>query len=129
VPALRDPSPAQHRSLLDALAEYLLEGLHTDLDVSSLTDVRTFAHWIAEGTPDAVVPERDRVPHRILWWVDGPEYLGRLRLNLDSTTNSASSAGTSATTSGRAPGVGVTPRRCWPPPWSSLATTGSRRCC
>lgn len=85
-PALIEPGTDHHGSFLAALVEYHREGRHTDLDVNHLADASTFRRWLDEqhhaGLVGAAEIERDRVPHRVLWWVDGPEYLGRLRINL-----------------------------------------------
>jgi predicted acetyltransferase len=83
---LAEPGAAQHRSFLLALTEYHREGLHTDLDDRALSDAAVFARWVHDqreaGQTGSSPLARDRVPHRVLWWVEGPEYLGRLRLNL-----------------------------------------------
>ncbi|WP_318306160.1 GNAT family N-acetyltransferase [Amycolatopsis solani] len=83
---LADPGPRYHRSFLDALAEYHRDGLHTDLDPRLLADRPRFLRWLEElreaGIRGTAPIERDRVPHRIFWWVAGEEYLGRARLNL-----------------------------------------------
>ncbi|WP_158641361.1 GNAT family N-acetyltransferase [Amycolatopsis eburnea] len=83
---LADPGPRYHRSFLDALREYHREGLHTDLDPRLLADRSRFLRWLDEvreaGVHGTAPLERDRVPHRILWWIEGDEYLGRARLNL-----------------------------------------------
>ncbi|VVJ15372.1 Uncharacterised protein [Amycolatopsis camponoti] len=84
--ALADPAPRHHRSFLDALAEYHREGLHTDLRPELLAEPAAFARWVEEMREAGLRGEapfgRDRVPHRILWWADGDDYLGRVRLNL-----------------------------------------------
>jgi predicted acetyltransferase len=83
---LVEPGPRHHRSFLDALPEYHRDGLHTELDPRALADPAGFRRWIEEtreaGLRGEAPIERDRVPHRILWWADGDEYLGRARLNL-----------------------------------------------
>ena len=83
---LVEPSERYHRSFLAALGEYHREGLHTELDPRLLAGPPGFRRWLAEmhdaGVGGTAPGERDRVPHRILWWTDGDEYLGRSRLNL-----------------------------------------------
>ena len=83
---LADPAPRHHRSFLDALREYHREGLHTELRPTLLADPEAFARWLEEmreaGVRGAAPVARDRVPHRILWWAAGDDYLGRVRLNL-----------------------------------------------
>ncbi|MGW5721514.1 GNAT family N-acetyltransferase [Amycolatopsis sp. NPDC003865] len=84
--SLVEPSPRYHRSFLAALREYHREGSHTELDPDLLADPEQFRRWL-ESVRDAGLRgtgtiDRDRVPHRILWWVTGDEYLGRVRLNL-----------------------------------------------
>ncbi|MGK3201149.1 GNAT family N-acetyltransferase [Amycolatopsis sp. MEPSY49] len=84
--SLVEPAPRYHRSFLDALREYHREGLHTELDPELLADPGEFRRWIADvrdaGLSGTAAVERDRVPHRILWWTEGDDYLGRVRLNL-----------------------------------------------
>ncbi len=85
---LATPSVRFQRSFLDAMEEFVLEGVE---------DSQT-AHWIAEYAPawsDPVVfagfaeslvrqalPDEprpaDRVPATVLWWVEGGTYLGRI---------------------------------------------------
>lgn len=83
--SLADPGPRQHRSFLDALREYHGEDLHAELDADLLADPDRFRRWVESvreaGVRGAAAEARDRVPHRILWWADGDEYLGRVRLN------------------------------------------------
>ena len=80
------PAPRYHRSFLDALREYHREGLHLELQPRLLGDPAAFRRWIEDsreaGVRGAAPIERDRVPHRVYWWVAGAEYLGRVRLNL-----------------------------------------------
>ncbi|SDY70199.1 Predicted acetyltransferase [Micromonospora pattaloongensis] len=83
---LATPSSAVHASFLDALGEHHAEDLHAEVDAEALADPAVFRLWIEElrlagvnGTADCA---RDRVPHRVLWWVDGDRYLGRVRINL-----------------------------------------------
>jgi predicted acetyltransferase len=84
--SLAEPAPRYHRSFLAALREYHREGLHTELDPRVLADPEEFRRWLADmhdaGLRGTAPDERDRVPHRIFWWTDGDEYLGRVRLNL-----------------------------------------------
>lgn len=83
---LSEPSLDVHASFLNALPEYHREGLHLELMPENLTDPIAFQEWL-EGERRAEILgegdcERDRVPHRILWWVQADEYLGRVRINL-----------------------------------------------
>ncbi|NJC71599.1 GNAT family N-acetyltransferase [Planosporangium thailandense] len=81
------PNPAVHASFLSALREYHAEGLHRDVDAEALADRAGFLAWVENlrraGIDGTAACERDRVPHRILWWVDGDRYLGRVRINLE----------------------------------------------
>jgi predicted acetyltransferase len=79
--------PALHvrESFLLALDEYHREGLHTDLSAKELTDPKRFLSWVERmriaGSSGQADCERDRVPHIILWWTAGPQYVGRARIN------------------------------------------------
>jgi predicted acetyltransferase len=81
VPGLR-----YHQSFLGALQEYHREGLHTELQPQLLNSQVKFRQWIEDardaGIRGEAPVERDRVPHRVYWWVAGEHYLGRARLNL-----------------------------------------------
>jgi len=83
---LTTPDPRHHRSFLDALREYHEDGMHEDLQRGTVADPAGFARWLADlreaGRRGTAPLDRDRVPHRILWWVQGDEYLGRTRINL-----------------------------------------------
>lgn len=80
------PGPRYHQTFLDALREYHEEGLHTDLQPRVLSSPVGFRQWLADsceaGLRGTAAVERDRVPHRVYWWVAGDHYLGRARLNL-----------------------------------------------
>ncbi|MEV6646212.1 GNAT family N-acetyltransferase [Amycolatopsis sp. NPDC051371] len=84
--SLVEPSPRYHRSFLDALTEYHRDGLHTELDPRLLADPDEFRRWIDDlrnaGVRGEASVEHDRVQHRVLWWTEGDDYLGRVRLNL-----------------------------------------------
>lgn len=87
MPQLVVPSLRAHRSFLDALGEYHAEGLHQDLAVEDIDEPAAFHAWVEQlrvagldGTADF---DRDRVPHRIMWWVCGEDYIGRVRINLE----------------------------------------------
>ncbi|MFJ7215796.1 GNAT family N-acetyltransferase [Amycolatopsis sp. NPDC098790] len=71
-PRLTVPGPRYHASFLAALREFHEEGLHTDLRTDVLADPAAFRRWAA-GTATPT--------HRVYWWVDGPHFLGRARLN------------------------------------------------
>jgi predicted acetyltransferase len=82
---LSAPALDIHASFLQALDEYHSEGLHLDLSREKLADPGSFLSW-ARGLRRAGVNgegecERDRVPHRVLWWVLGDRYIGRIRIN------------------------------------------------
>lgn len=83
---LSAPGPDQHDSFLEALLEYHAEGVHLDLDPHRLREPASFAAWVDQVRHDGVTGSaqelRDRVPHRVLWWVCGPTYLGRVRIGL-----------------------------------------------
>jgi predicted acetyltransferase len=75
-----------HASFLQALPEYHQEGLHLDLTAEDLAEPARFLSW-AQGLHRAGINgeaafERDRVPHRVLWWVHEDQYIGRVRINL-----------------------------------------------
>jgi predicted acetyltransferase len=80
------PDLCCRESFVEALDEYHQEGLHTELRPSRLTSVAGFSQWIDDlreaGIEGRSPIERDRVPHRIMWWVAGDQYLGRVRINL-----------------------------------------------
>jgi predicted acetyltransferase len=79
---LTAPDLRYHRSFLGALREYHDDELHEDL-----RDPTEFARWLDDmreaGIHGTATVERDRVPHRILWWVRDDDYLGRVRINLE----------------------------------------------
>jgi predicted acetyltransferase len=84
---LSEPTAEIHASFLQALDEYHREDLHADLRPEILADPGRFREW-AECLRDAglagmATDERDRVPHRVLWWVADGEYVGRVRINLE----------------------------------------------
>jgi predicted acetyltransferase len=83
---LTAPSVAMHASFLTALREYHAEGLHQDLIAETLADRSDFLAWAEDlrlaGINGMATCERDRVPHRVLWWVHGDQYIGRVRINL-----------------------------------------------
>jgi predicted acetyltransferase len=85
-PRLSAPSQTCQQSFLEALLEYHAEGLHLDLDPAALATEGAFSAWTEQvrhdGLAGAADEPRDRVPHRVLWWVDGETYLGVVRIGL-----------------------------------------------
>src|SRR5579859_1767394 len=83
---LSAPSLDVHSSFLQALSEYHREGLHLDLAAEELADPGMFLTWARNlrraGTSGEATCERDRVPHRVLWWTHEDHYIGRVRINL-----------------------------------------------
>jgi predicted acetyltransferase len=83
---LSEPTLAVHTSFLQALGEYHEEGLHLDISAEELTDPGSFLAWVQKlrhaGMDGEAGCSRDRVPHRVLWWTVGDNYLGRVRINL-----------------------------------------------
>ncbi|TDP97333.1 GNAT family N-acetyltransferase [Labedaea rhizosphaerae] len=79
---LTAPDLRYHRSFLGALREY-----HEDELRENLRDPADFARWLDDmreaGSHGTAAIERDRVRHRILWWVRDDDYLGRVRINLE----------------------------------------------
>jgi predicted acetyltransferase len=73
-------------SFLQALPEYHQEGLHLDLTAEDLAEPARFLSWAKDlhraGINGEAAFERDRVPHRVLWWVHEDQYMGRVRINL-----------------------------------------------
>ncbi|MFC7550133.1 GNAT family N-acetyltransferase [Plantactinospora sp. GCM10030261] len=92
MPTLVGPTESVHRSFLAAMAEFQAEGRGRPDDATSLgeelrrygtqwTDVTGFHRFVAELLAQVreEAPRPDGwVPTTYLWWVDGPEYLGRL---------------------------------------------------
>jgi predicted acetyltransferase len=82
---LSAPTLDAHASFLQALDEYHGEGLHLDLSPEELADPGRFLAWAEElhraGVNGEAECERDRVPHRVLWWILGDHYIGRVRIN------------------------------------------------
>ncbi|MEU8636044.1 GNAT family N-acetyltransferase [Amycolatopsis sp. NPDC048633] len=85
-PRLAVPGARYRESFVGALREYHQEGLHTDLRPEALADPAAFRQWteslLEAGLRGTAAVARDRVAHRVYWWVAGPRYLGRARLNL-----------------------------------------------
>jgi predicted acetyltransferase len=87
-PRLVPPTASLHRSFVGAMGEFEAEGLDP-VDAASLVgeldlgDERGFAAYvavlIAQSLEDAPRPA-GWVPATILWWVDGPDFLGRLAI-------------------------------------------------
>jgi predicted acetyltransferase len=84
---LSEPTVEVHASFLRALDEYHREDLHADLRAEILADPGKFLEWAESlghaGLAGMAADDRDRVPHRVLWWVAGGEYIGRMRINLE----------------------------------------------
>ncbi|MBU2662912.1 GNAT family N-acetyltransferase [Actinoplanes bogorensis] len=94
MPSLVAPTVDVHASFLAAMAEYLADGRGGFDDFSNIgNDLRAYGStW---GSPagfarfvDYLVAQRLEetprppgfVPTTVLWWLDGPEYLGRLNI-------------------------------------------------
>ena len=98
-PRLVAPAVAFHASFLAALAEYQAEGRHLELDLARMADAAELARFVAAlraGATDPLAPDRyvwslsgvwpadqspeTYVPHTVLWWTAGAQYLGRLNI-------------------------------------------------
>jgi predicted acetyltransferase len=94
MPNLVDPGPDQHRSFVAAMEEFAAEGRGAPTDHSMIgadirsyrpqwTDPAVFAEYVSallSVRAEEVVAARGWVPCTTLWWVDGPEFLGRIAL-------------------------------------------------
>jgi predicted acetyltransferase len=94
MPQLCPPTTEVHESFLAAMAEFRAEGRGGDVDNSMIgRDIRDQGgEWsepeVFRGYVDRVVdqalqdaPRPDwMVPSTTLWWVDGPDYLGRISI-------------------------------------------------
>jgi predicted acetyltransferase len=94
MPELTLPTPAVHASFLEAMAEFRAEGRGGAADATMVgQEIDTYSSiwadpagfssymsWLRDqARADAPRPAR-LVPSTTLWWVDGPEYLGRLAI-------------------------------------------------
>ncbi len=81
MPELGPPRVDVHASFLAALGDFQREGRNRDLDAAGLSDPSRFrdyvAHLVAQALPETPRPP-GWVPETVLWYVDGPEYLGSL---------------------------------------------------
>jgi len=87
-PRLTSPSVVVHRSFLEALREYQLEGRYLDLDRLTLRAPTQFAAYVSRvqaRSQGAHLPT-GWVPSTELWHVDGDQFIGRLSIRHRLTT-------------------------------------------
>ncbi|MGA5819933.1 GNAT family N-acetyltransferase [Kitasatospora sp. NPDC094028] len=79
MPQLSLPTTRVHASFLGALAEYRAEGCFPEFDALDVTDPRAFAAYVRQSrTAPHALYRPGLPPMTMLWWTDGPSYLGRL---------------------------------------------------
>jgi predicted acetyltransferase len=92
-PHLVSPTPAVHRSFLEAVDEYITEARvrgrvleqwpYAELDVTTLVNEEGFAEFVDQMRAQEFATEpRGLRPAKHLWYVDGDNYFGRLTIRL-----------------------------------------------
>jgi predicted acetyltransferase len=80
------PDESYHESFLAALREFHEEGEVLDIRMHEVVEPAAFHDWLEHlrwaGLVGAAPTVRDRTAHRIYWWAEGGQFLGRARLNL-----------------------------------------------
>ena len=73
------PTASVRSSYLAAIAEYRAEGGYPDFDDLEVSDPAAFHAYVEQLCRDPrSAPAPDWPTMTLLWWIDGPEYLGRL---------------------------------------------------
>jgi hypothetical protein len=142
MPEFSEPTTGVRESFLAAMAEFQAEGRGTESDESMIgreireygptwTTQAGFAAYVrdlrAQALEETPRPE-GFVPSTTLWWIDGPEYLGRLASGTGSPRGCWKPAATSATTYARAPAAAAMRRPCCAPPCPSRGSWASTGC-
>ncbi|WP_410571525.1 GNAT family N-acetyltransferase [Amycolatopsis sp. cmx-4-61] len=80
------PGESYHESFLAALHEFHEEGELLDVRLADVTEPAAFRDWLEhlrrDGLRGTAVTARDRTAHRVYWWVEDRQFLGRARLDL-----------------------------------------------
>ncbi|ORT46919.1 GNAT family N-acetyltransferase [Frankia sp. KB5] len=79
-PRLSAPTIGVHSSFLEAVEEYRAEGGYPDFEDLEIHEPAAFAAYVAALRRDHDLWPSSVTPDLLLifWWIDGPEYLGRL---------------------------------------------------